>query len=276
MYEAMQTDRYHRQGLIRAIKKKWSRPLICYVARGEIDRDDIVSFVDLLHNLRPNEDLDLLLHTPGGDIDAAEKLMSLVHDTVGTAMLRVIIPDYAKSAGTLMALGSHRIVMSDTSELGPIDPQINLNDGRGNRIQHSLLSYLESYDSYVQALRVDPNDAPSRLMLSKFDPGTIRVFEALRTRVRHCAESSLRQWMFNQKGGNVTKIASDLMDISRWPSHGQMINWRDATQIGLEVEHLDSRCEQWMDYWRLYCHQRLAVKDHNKLFESDYASLLWD
>lgn len=44
----------------------------------------------------------------------------------------------------------------------------------------------------------------------------------------------------------------------------------------LEVEYLDPRREPWLSYWRLYCLQRLAVKDRQKLFESDYASLLID
>lgn len=276
MYSATNADRYCRQDLIKIIRKKFNRPLICYIAQGDINRDDIVGFVDLLHNLRPNEDLDLMLHTPGGDIDAAEKLMWLLHRTVGTGTLRIIIPDYAKSAGTLMALGSHRIVMSDTSELGPIDPQITLDDGRGNRIAHSLLTYLKAYEVHRDFLRTNPTDMPSQLMLSKLDPATIQNFEAIKTRVRNCAENSMLRWMFNKKAGNVTKIAGDLMDISKRPSHGQMISYEDAIDIGLEVEHIAQRSEQWSLYWKLYCLQRLVVREHSKLFESDYASLLWD
>ncbi len=188
MYTAMQADRYSRQDVIKSIRKKWGRPLICYIGSGEIDRDDIVSFVDLLHNLNPGDDLDLMLHTPGGDVDAAEKLMSLLHNTVTTGTLRVIVPDFAKSAGTLMALGSHRIVMSDTSELGPIDPQISLNDGRGNKIQHSLLSYLKAYQLHKEALEKSPADAASRIMFSKFDPATIQMFDSIEKRVRRCAD----------------------------------------------------------------------------------------
>ena len=46
--------------------------------------------------------------------------------------------------------------------------------------------------------------------------------------------------------------------------------------IGLMVEHLEYHSEEWQDYWLLYCLQRLAVRDRQKLYESDYASLVID
>ena len=79
--------------------------------------------------------------------------------------------------------------------------------------------------------------------------------------------------MFQKTGGNFSKIAAELMDPARWPSHGQMIGWEDAKQMGLLVEYLDPRDEKWRSYWQLYCLQRLSVKDQERLFESDYASL---
>ena len=60
---------------------------------------------------------------------------------VGTSRLRMIVPDLAKSAATLMVLGADSILMSDTSELGPIDPQVVLADGNGKHIRHSIQSY---------------------------------------------------------------------------------------------------------------------------------------
>jgi hypothetical protein len=67
------------------------------------------------------------------------------------------------------------------------------------------------------------------------------------------------------------------MDIERWPSHGQMINWKDAKQeLELDVEYLPPTNEQWRAYWRLYCLLRLAInnKDNQNIFESNYASLI--
>lgn len=275
MFQAIHAQRYQRQALIKKIRETYGTPLACFVNGNgaSIDRDDTVFFVDLLHNVERGHDLDLLLHTGGGDIDAAEKLIALVHTCVGTGRLRVIVPDFAKSAGTLMSLGADSIVMSDTSELGPIDPQVILRDGNGNAIRHSVQNYLDAYDALAETLQANPGDVAARLMLAKFDPATIKLFEAVRDRARKFAEDQLKTGMFRLKPGNFTAIADQLLNTKRWLSHGQMIGWEAASQIGLTVDYLEPASERWQAYWQLYCLQRLAIKDRDKLFESEYASL---
>lgn len=271
MFEAIHAARYHRQALIKNIQVEYGRRLICYVSGKTacIDRDDTAGFMELLHNIRPGDNVDLLLHTGGGDVDAAEKLMAMVQATVTGGEFRAIIPDFAKSAGTLILLGADSLLMSDSSELGTIDPQIFSGDGRGNILCHSVLSYLDAFKIHADKLRDNPNDPVALLMLSKLDPTTLRHFEAIRDRARSFAEGQLKR-----KGRNFSQIASALMDIGRWQSHGQMITWQDAKELGLPVEYLPPRSQQWQAYWHLYCLLRLAVKDRQNIFESDYASLI--
>jgi hypothetical protein len=271
MYEAIHAARYHRQALIKRIQEEHGRHLICYVSGKSacIDRDDTAGFMEILHNIRPGESVDLLLHTGGGDVDAAEKLMAMVQATVAGGQFRAIIPDFAKSAGTLIVLGADALLMSDSSELGTVDPQIWTGDGRGNMICHSVLSYLDAFKIQAEKLRENPDDPVARLMLSKLDPTTLRHYEAIRDRARSFAEGQLKR-----KGRNFSQIASVLMDIGRWQSHGQMITWQDAKELGLPVEYLQPRSKQWQAYWHLYCLLRLAVKDRQNIFESDYASLI--
>lgn len=279
LFQAIHAERYQRQAIIEQIQSRTGRRLICYVSGNgcAIDRDDAVPFVDLLHNVPAGEDLDLLLHTGGGDIDAAEKLITMVRNRAGAGELRVVVPDFAKSAGTLMVLGADLVVMSDTSELGPIDPQITLSDSNGNRIPHSIQSYLDAYEEHTATLKKDPGNVAAQILLGKFDPATIKLFQAARTRAQELAESLLKRGMF-RNGGNHTQTASELLDTKRWQSHAQMISWEDAQhpKIGLRVEYLSPKSDEWREYWQLYCLQRLAVKDRQKLFESDYASLVID
>lgn len=277
-FEAIHSGRYLRQGIIKRIEELTGRRLICYVAgsQASVDRDDTVGFVDLLHNIREKEGLDLLLHTVGGDIDAAEKLITMVRTKVGSGKLRVVVPDYAKSAGTLIALGADLILMSDTSELGPIDPQVVLSDGNGNRIRHSVLSYLDAYKDHSEALVKDPGNMAARIMLSKLDPATVKLFQAVVSRAKAAAEELLKTGMHKEKG-YWSDAASKLLDTARWPSHGQMISWQEAqNQIRLSVEYQDPAGEEWQAYWQLYCLQRLAVNDRQKLFESNYVSITLD
>lgn len=275
MYQAMNALRYQRQSLIKQIQADTKRRLLCFVCGSAtlIERDDTLGFMEILHNVRRGESIDLLLHTRGGDIDAAEKLISLLHRRVGEGTLRVVVPDYAKSAGTLMSLGANKIVMSDSSELGPIDPQIPLDDGHGNRIPHSVIHYLDAYSSAAQRLKDDPNDLAARIMLDKLDPTMLKRFETVRDRARDFAEKQLRQYMLqNRTDGAYTRIASELMDTKKWLTHGQMIDWQAAQALGLEIEYLPPDEKPWSDFWALYCVQRYSISDRGKLFESDYAS----
>lgn len=278
-FQAMHLGRYRRQELIRAIEKETGRQLICYVAglKTAISRDDVLFLVDVLHNVRPNEGLDFLLHTPGGDMDAAEKLISMIRNVVGTAELRVVVPDFAKSSGTLMALGADVILMSDSSELGPIDPQIVLSDGSGNRMVTPIQSYLDAYTEKVNAVTQNPDDIASQLMLKKFEPAQVKLFQAARHRALKLAEIQLSTGMFRPpKSGNFTAIAESLMDPTRWQSHGQMIGHAQAKSLGLTVEYRDPHDPLWETFWQLYCYQRFEIQDKHKLFESNYVSLNFD
>ena len=278
LYEASHAPRYQRQALVKDIQKATERSLICYIAgshRASIDSDDVMPFVDLLHNVPDNHDLDLMLHTPGGNMDAAEKLVAMVREKVGTAEFRIVVPDFAKSAGTHMVLGADVVVMSDSSELGPIDPQIFMPDGNGQWRWSPAQSLLDAYDALSESLDEDPSSIPAQVMLQKLDPIAIQQCRAAKERARRLAEDHLRRGMF-RNGGNFTGAVKELIDTKRWRSHSQMISWADARDpgIGLHVEYLPPNSGEWQDYWQLYCLQRLAVEDGQKLFESDFASLV--
>jgi len=269
MYAAMNAGRYQRQELIKHINTSEGTKLICYVSslESEIDRNDVIGFVEMLHNIPENSPIDLLLNTGGGDVDACEKLVRLVLAKAGTQPFRVIVPDLAKSAGTLMALAASRIIMSDTSELGMIDPQFQLKDGRGNDLTYSVTGYLEAYEEHCEALRKNPKDQIALLMLDSFDARTVKKFQGIRDRVRTFAEDMLKR-----RGAPTSSISGPLMNASKWKTHGQPIGYADARQFGLPIEYLPPDDERWSRYWELYCLLRLETEEGKKIYESAYAS----
>ena len=224
-------DRDGRKKIIQRIQRITGRVLICYVAQDEIILpEDIVYTQELLYPLKPGTSIDLLLNSPGGDIDTAEKLVYMIrrltmppNGEMPAGEFRLIVPDQAKSAGTLMALGANEIVMSDTSELGPIDPQFRLRDRNGNLHWHSVFNYLDAYHAAEENLRREPTDPVFRATMEKFDPVLLRKFEQVVNRTRTCAENLLKR-----HGRNFTLTPSRLMDTERFPSHGQMIDWETA------------------------------------------------
>jgi hypothetical protein len=273
LYEAMNAARYARQALIREIEASTGRTLICYVSpTSQIHRIDAVGMIDLLHNVTPGTAVDLLLHSPGGDIDAAEKLITLIRKRVGDASLRVIVPDFAKSAATLIALGGDTIVMSDSSELGAIDPQVDLPDSNGHVQTLSAQSYLDAFKTHADNLKKDPNDPVARLMLDKMEPATVRKLERITIRSRAIAEDLLKQAMVKDEE-KAAEIAKQLSNTKRWHSHGQMISHESAAGLGLDVTYLAPHHPLWVQYWRLYCLQVWAAESGVKLLEGSYASI---
>jgi ClpP class serine protease len=70
----------------------------------------------------PDQPIDLILHTPGGLVLAAEQITKALVEHKGK--VTVFIPHYAMSGGTLIALAADEIVMDVNAVLGPVDPQI--------------------------------------------------------------------------------------------------------------------------------------------------------
>jgi hypothetical protein len=280
-YRAVNRDRYQRQDLINEIQQQTGRKLISYIAESAaLTRDDVVPLMDLLHRVPVGSSIDFMLHTLGGDIDAADKIVRILQKRVGPdAQLRVVVPDCAKSAGTLVAIGADLIVMSDSSELGPVDPQIVTRDASGATSQRPAHAYVDGYDALVKKIDnatsyVDGNRTDAeQLLLSKCDPAMLDLCRQALERSRKLAEDLLKRGML--RDGSWTKVAFDLTDNKRWLSqHGAVIDSEDAQVLGLHVEYLTPDSELWQAYWRLYCEQRLAVgTEITKLFESDYASL---
>ncbi|MCX6468935.1 MAG: hypothetical protein NTW76_06430 [Corynebacteriales bacterium] len=273
LFEAINAARYSRQTLIREIEGQTGNTLLCIVSEhGQIARSHATAVVDLLHNVPNGANIDLLLNSPGGDIDTAEKLTNLVRKKAGAGTVRVIVPDYAKSAATLIALGADQIVMSDTSELGPIDPQVTLPDTAGGTSIHSARSYIDAYEQHAQALRTDPEDPVARLMLDKFDPAVLEKLIRASKRSTVIASELLQSAMIKRKP-TADAIAAKLSDTAQWHSHGQMIGHEHCSGMGLTVTYLDPRSDLWETLWRLYCLQAYSLPGGGTLFESKVASL---
>ncbi len=266
-----------RQELFRKIQDCTGRPLLCYVGRYEISEEDVRHLQELLNAAETVAPRDLLLNSPGGDIGTAEKLIRMLWNASSTETeslrsgeYRVIVPDKAKSAATLIALGASEIVMSTTSELGPIDPQVQLEDQDGYGIWQSAFDYTEAYEVAEENFRKNPEDAAYRAVFGQLDSVRFRGMEKLIEYTRMCAENALKR-----HGGSYTLTPTRLMDRGRFPVHAQVIDWETARHyLRLNVKFLDHRDWLWTLYWRLYGHLQNAVDGSKKIFESVDVSLL--
>jgi hypothetical protein len=277
LYHSMEQARYVRQDHIKAIEARTGRRLICYVAGSQagLSDYDVPPFVDLLHDIDPGAELDLLLHTTGGDIDQAERIVLLCRKTTGDAAFRVVVADSAKSAGTLIAIAADEIIMGPPSELGPIDPQITITTFGGETISRPAQSYLDGLEEIVKS--VGEGKLPSAYfpLLDKLDPALIDFCKKAQERSLKFAEQFLMQYMLKDDPAKAKDVAAELNNVKKYLAHSAVIDADRAIAMGLKVKKLAPRDDLWEAYWRLYLEMRLALRaPDSRLYESRRASLL--
>jgi ClpP class serine protease len=76
-----------------------------------------------IHRTPQEQPIDIILHTPGGLVLSAEMIATALKQH--PAPVTAIVPFYAMSGGTMIALAADKILLEEFSVLGPLDPQIN-------------------------------------------------------------------------------------------------------------------------------------------------------
>jgi ClpP class serine protease len=92
-------------------------PLVRY-----IDIDDAEYVLRAIHDTPPGREIEIILHTPGGMVIAARQIASALADHDGR--VTAVVPHYAMSGGTLIALAADEIQVDSHAALGPVDPQL--------------------------------------------------------------------------------------------------------------------------------------------------------
>ena len=85
---------------------------------------DLNALMENVHGLDKSRGLDLILHTPGGDLAATEQIIKYLK-TSFNGDIRAIVPQMAMSAGSMIAVSCKSVIMGKQSSLGPFDPQLN-------------------------------------------------------------------------------------------------------------------------------------------------------
>lgn len=129
-----QTLEWSRERLIRAIEEKRKSRVITMIHRQEtrsflgffmmrfITIEDSEQVLRAIRLTPKNMPIDFIIHTPGGLALAATQIANALADH--QAPVRVIIPHYAMSGGTLIAFAADEIIMDEHAVLGPVDPQL--------------------------------------------------------------------------------------------------------------------------------------------------------
>ena len=213
-----------------------------------IDENDKNAFMQAVYGLDKKAGLDLILHTPGGAIATTESIVEYLHKIFDND-IRVIIPQIAMSAGTMIALASKAIIMGKQSNLGPIDPQYG---------GISCAGILEEFESAVK--EVEKNPASASLwanIIGQYHPTFIGDCKKAITWSEQMVNAWLCNYMFAaypDKEARAKKVVDTLSSHNITYSHSRHIHSDELRALGLNIidlEDCDNRelenCKDFQD-----------------------------
>jgi hypothetical protein len=271
LFQAQHEPRYRRQQLIRDYQNVYDCNLVVFI--DQILAESVTYFAELLHGLDPSKDLHLMLCSPGGDGETAIRLARMAQ--AASARLVVLVPESAKSAATILALGAHELLMGPTSDLGPIDPQVLLAD----RGFVSAKDVIAAVDNAIEDVAQRPDTYPLHAaMLGGIDAPSVQFARSALNRTADLAKQAISSNP-DRSGSEIAELCAAINEplITSPHSHGALIGASEAKQAKLPVTELDPRCEQWMRIWTLWT-QYFALGPIHKLraYEGERASQLND
>lgn len=256
-------------------------------SRTSMHTSDIPNIETVLHSLAGAEQINLLVHSPGGDGTIVEKIVDICrsHLVGNNRKLRVIVPNVAKSAATILSLGTDEIVMGYTSELGPIDPQVPITVS-GMTHWVSAFAFVEARDKLLQQIaEATTKKEPTVGLLTQLAGLNIPFTDEMENQIgfaKKTAVTLLNKYMLvpvykkvATRRKSAEAIAHKLLSKELFPVHGHYINGEAAKDMGLQVELLDKDDPLWKLIWDYYirCEVQMNIALQpgtikTKLFES--------
>lgn len=201
--------------------------------RFDINDSDKMGLMSTVNGLDRSKGLDLILHTPGGEIAATESLVHYLKSIFGSD-IRAIVPQIAMSAGTMIACSCSEILMGKHSNLGPIDPQIS------GLPTHGII---DEFEEAIEAIKDDPQTIPLwQVILSKYRPTIIGECKKAIQWSEEMVQNWLSENMLKDTADPVTaakKILSELASHKKTLDHGRHLHADFLIKLGLNIKMIE-------------------------------------
>ena len=198
-----------------------------------INDEDKNGLMTVIRGMDRSKGLDLILHTPGGEMAATESLVDYLRSMFGTDM-RAIVPQLAMSAGTMIACACKEIVMGKQSSLGPIDPQYAGIPAHG---------VVEEFNRAKSEVQQDASTIPIwQAIIAKYTPTLIGECEKAIAWSNEMTREWLESGMFDSDGNpgeTIDQIIGELGDHALTKSHARHLSLGRCREIGLKVVELE-------------------------------------
>ena len=230
--------------------------------------------------------LAIILQTDGGYSPTAEKLVRRMRRDYND--IYFIIPTYAMSAGTILALSGDRIFMGKDSALGPIDPQVNKKIGEENQWV-PVVSYINKFDELVAKSRNNALSPAEYMMMEKqFNLPELEMFKQSIEYTKELLRLWLSQYKFKdwvdkntgkpktceEKTKRAEEVADILNDQNVWHNHSRQIHREALTDmVKLKIDNIEDNqnLKKAIDsYWKLFVDFLCLIKSNKFLNSTEF------
>lgn len=232
-----------RKQAINELARVRGRNVICYysgwmqhdqpVMDMNITDNDVNGLMNAICGMDRSIGLDIVLHTPGGDLGATEAIVEYLRDCFGNNVC-AIVPQLAMSAGTMIACSCNEIIMGRQSSLGPTDPQVYGMAAGG---------VIEEFNQAVDDVTANPATAPLwAQIIGKYHPTYLGDCQKAVDMSRDMLGKWLSKNMFEgdpDAKEKTEKIVGLLCDHSESAMHNRHFNHEKLESIGLNVTMME-------------------------------------
>jgi len=202
-----------------------------------ITEGDIQGFMHVLQGLN-GKNLDVIVHSPGGSAEATEAIVNYIRGKYQT--IRVIIPQAAMSAASMLACSADSLVMGKHSSIGPIDPQIILPNGSMAPAQ----AIIEQFEEAKKECGQDQKNALAWMpILQQIGPHLLKICDNHSKLAEELVKTWLKKYMFKDDMEGETKaakIAKELNTHNQLKTHARHLPASWCRDVGLVVEDLEN------------------------------------
>ena len=281
-WPALQAER--KKQLSRIAQLRSGRAILTFAAAMTkeapiaIDYDDRVSLQDQISNLEGDK-IDVILETPGGSAEIVEDIVEYIRNKF--TEVAMVVPGYAKSAGTIMVMAGDEILMEPASALGPIDAQI-IQGGK----RFSAHAFLEGLKKIKEEIEEQGHLNRAYIpILQNISPGEIQNCENALSFAKTVVTEWLSKYKFKfwkthsstgepvmeeEKRKRAQEIAEILCDHGRWLTHGRSITINDFREMRLKVTDYSENSELCDAIRRYYTLLKMSFDTTNifKIYET--------
>lgn len=253
-----------RLAIYKKIEDYRKNPLIVYATstrpgvNAMMASDAVRQLIDQLDAISDVTEVDVLIHSSGGDGLAAWKLMSVLRERF--QKVNVLVPFMAFSAATIFSLGANKIIMHPHASLGPIDPQITVTRPDGAR----QFSY-EDVGAFLRFLsdEVGVKDQAYITTLvdkifSAVDPLSVGAAKRASELATTVGERLLRMHLSDPGSKDTARQIAESLNKSFF-AHGDAVSRKRARELNLQIAPDDPALEKLI--WDAY----LAIESYMEL-----------